>query len=57
MRLLVATTNAHKLAEIRDILAGLPVQIGSLDQYPGIDEAEENGTTFAENARSRSDSA
>ena len=53
MRLLVATTNTHKLAEIRDILAGLPVQIDSLDQYPGIDEAEEHGTTFAENARAK----
>ena len=53
MRLLVATTNTHKLAEIRDILAGLPVQIDSLDQYPGITEAEENGTTFAENARAK----
>lgn len=53
MRLLVATTNTHKLVEIRDILAGLPIQIGSLDQYPGIDEAEEHGTTFAENARAK----
>jgi len=53
VRLLVATTNTHKLAEIRDILAGLPVEIDSLDQYPGITEAEENGTTFAENARAK----
>ena len=50
MRLLVATTNQDKLTEIRDILAGLPVDLDSLDQYPGIDEPEENGATFAENA-------
>ena len=53
MRLLVATTNAHKLTEIRNILAGLPVDLDSLEQYPGIDEAEENGATFAENARAK----
>ena len=53
MKLLVATTNNHKLEEIRKILAGLPIQIDSLDQYPGIDVAEEDGTTFAENARAK----
>lgn len=51
MRLLVATTNRGKLAEIRNILAGLAVEIDSLDEYPGVEEAEENGATFAENAR------
>ena len=53
MRLLVATTNQHKLLEIQDILKSLPVRIDSLERYPGITEAEENGTTFAENARSK----
>ena len=51
MRLLVATTNRGKLVEIREILAGLPVDIDSLDTYPGIAAAEEHGTTFVENAR------
>ena len=51
MRLLVATTNRGKLVEIREVLAGLPVDIDSLDKYPGIAAAEEHGTTFAENAR------
>ena len=51
MRLLVATTNPGKFAEIRKLLAGLPIRIDSLDKYPGIAEAEEPGSTFAENAR------
>ena len=52
MRLLVATTNAGKLAEIRTILADLPgCDLESLADHPGITEAEETGDTFAENAR------
>ena len=52
MRLLVATTNAGKLAEIRTILADLNgCDIESLADHPGTAEAEETGTTFAENAR------
>ncbi len=53
MRLLVATTNRNKVIEIREILAGLPVDIDSLDRYPGVEVAEEPGTTFAENARAK----
>jgi XTP/dITP diphosphohydrolase len=50
-RLLVATTNPGKLREIRGILAGAPVELVSLEQFPGIAEPEETGATFAENAR------
>lgn len=50
-KLLLATTNAGKLREIRGILAGLPVELVSLARFPGIAEPEETGTTFAENAR------
>ena len=49
--LLVATTNAGKLREIRQILAGVGVDLVSLEQFPGIVEPEETGGTFAENAR------
>jgi len=49
--LLVATTNPGKLREIRGILAGVPVELVSLDQFPGLAEPEETGATFAENAR------
>jgi XTP/dITP diphosphohydrolase len=50
-RLLIATTNAGKLREIRGILAALPWELVSLEQFPGIAEPEETGATFAENAR------
>ena len=50
-RLLVATTNRGKLAEIRDILGGTPTTLATLDEHPGIGEPEETGATFAANAR------
>lgn len=53
MRLLVATTNANKLREIRGILAGLDLQVDGLDAYPAIDEPAETGLTFADNARQK----
>jgi XTP/dITP diphosphohydrolase len=49
--LLVATTNPGKLREIRGILAGASVDLVSLEQFPGIEEPEETGGTFADNAR------
>jgi XTP/dITP diphosphohydrolase len=53
VRLLVATTNRHKLREIRAILAGLSLEIDGLDAYPAIAEPEETGATFEENARQK----
>ena len=50
-RLLVATTNPGKVREIRGILAGVPIELVSLEQFPGMPEPEETGSTFAENAR------
>ena len=50
-RLLVATTNRGKLAEIRDILDGMPMAPATLDDHPRIAEPEETGATFAANAR------
>ncbi len=50
-RLLLATTNADKLREIRAILSRLPVEILTLQDLGNIPEPEETGTTFAENAR------
>jgi XTP/dITP diphosphohydrolase len=50
-QLLLATTNPGKLREIRGILADVPVELVSLEQFPGIEEPEETGATFAENAR------
>lgn len=51
--LILATTNAGKLREIRAVLAGLPVEIRALSDYPPVQEPEETGTTFEENARAK----
>ena len=50
MKLLVATTNRGKLGEIVPLLAGLPVDIETLADYPAIAPPDETGSTFAENA-------
>ena len=50
-RLLVATTNRGKLAEIRAVLAGMPTPLTSLDDHPPVDAPDETGATFAANAR------
>jgi len=51
--LLLATTNAGKLREIRDVLAGLPIEILALSDCPPVGEPEEAGHTFEENARAK----
>ncbi|HEU4781826.1 MAG TPA: RdgB/HAM1 family non-canonical purine NTP pyrophosphatase [Ktedonobacterales bacterium] len=48
--LLLATTNPHKIEELRAILAGLPYQLVSPSDIGLALEIEETGTTFAENA-------
>lgn len=50
-RLLVATTNEGKLREIEGILDGLSTELVTLAQFPHVEEPEETGTTFGENAR------
>jgi XTP/dITP diphosphohydrolase len=50
VRLLVATTNRGKLGEIFPLLAGLPIDIQTLADYPSIAPPEETGSAFAENA-------
>lgn len=50
-RLLVATTNAGKLREIRAILSDLRIEILSLADVAPLPEPEETGQSFAENAR------
>lgn len=49
MRLLLATRNAHKLAEIRAMLPG--VDLVGTDAFPGVPDPEETGATFEANAR------
>ena len=50
MRFVLATTNPHKVREIRALLEGLDVEILGLDALPPIEAPEETGTSFAENA-------
>jgi len=49
-RLLLATTNPHKIEELHAILAGLPYELVSPNEIGLALEVEETGTTFAENA-------
>ncbi|MCJ7728909.1 MAG: XTP/dITP diphosphatase [Sedimentisphaerales bacterium] len=51
-RILVASTNPGKLREIRQMLGGEIEWVG-LENFPGIPEIEEDGKTFAENARKK----
>jgi XTP/dITP diphosphohydrolase len=49
--LLVATTNPGKLREIAGILAGVSPTLVTLNDRKPVEEPEETGATFAENAR------
>lgn len=51
MRILLATRNAHKIEEMRALLDGSGIDLESLEPFPEIPEPDENGDTFAENAR------
>ena len=52
MRVLrVATTNPHKVREVRGLLAGVPVQVETLAGLPAGAEPEETADTFEGNAR------
>jgi XTP/dITP diphosphohydrolase len=48
--LLVATTNKGKLREIQALLDGAPVSLKTLNDFPPLEEPEETGRTFEENA-------
>ncbi|HVK03927.1 MAG TPA: RdgB/HAM1 family non-canonical purine NTP pyrophosphatase [Armatimonadaceae bacterium] len=50
-RLVLATRNAHKVEEMRALLADVPVEMVGMDAYPEVPMPEETGETFAENAR------
>ncbi|WP_339817229.1 XTP/dITP diphosphatase [Paenibacillus sp. FSL R7-0216] len=50
---IVATRNAGKVKEFAHALAPLGKEVQSLADYPEAPEVEEDGTTFAENARKK----
>jgi XTP/dITP diphosphohydrolase len=51
MRLLLATTNEGKLREIRDLLAGLPIEWATLADLPRLPPPDETEPSFEGNAR------
>jgi len=48
--IVVATGNAHKVQEYRELLEGQNVELKSLLDYPHFPGVEEDGATFRENA-------
>jgi len=51
LRLLLATTNPGKIREVRPILQDLPIELLTLADVAPVDEPDETGLTFADNAR------
>lgn len=53
-RIVLATRNAHKVIEVREILADVVEEIGleivGLQEFPHLEDVVEDGVTFAENA-------
>jgi XTP/dITP diphosphohydrolase len=49
MKVLIATNNAHKTREFKQLL-GADFQVGDLREYSRLPAVAENGKTFAENA-------
>ncbi|MBN2008418.1 XTP/dITP diphosphatase [candidate division KSB1 bacterium] len=50
LSLILATNNRHKVDEIKDVLAGLEIDIHTLDEFPEIPEVIEDGDTLEANA-------
>jgi XTP/dITP diphosphohydrolase len=50
-RIIIASTNPHKIDKLKIILEPYFGEIKSLLDFPGVTPVEENGQTFAENAR------
>ena len=51
MKLLIASNNAHKVAEIKAIVGDFFDEVLSLREAGVEADVEENGSTFADNAR------
>ena len=49
-RLVLGSHNKKKLAELKQLLADLPLEVTDLSPYPDAPEVDETGTTFEENA-------
>jgi len=53
-RIVLATRNAHKVAELKailgDLISGLDLEIVGVGEFPDVEDVVETGVTFAENA-------
>ncbi len=49
-RLVLASRNTKKIAELRELLAGTGIEVQSSAEFPDVPEIVEDGATFAENA-------
>ena len=50
-KIIIATKNKSKIVEMQTAFKNQPIQIISLSDFGDLPDAEENGKTFAENAR------
>ncbi len=50
MRLILATRNAHKLQELRELFHAPELELEDASAVPGAPDVEETGVTFTENA-------
>jgi XTP/dITP diphosphohydrolase len=48
--LLLATTNSGKIVEYKSLLASLPLRLRNLAEFSGVEDVEETGKTFSDNA-------
>ena len=49
-KIVFATTNEGKVKEIKEILAGFPIEVVSMKEMNITADIEENGATFEENS-------
>ncbi len=52
-KVVLATRNRGKVAELRELLEGLGIELPSLEHFPNVPEVEEDGETFETNARKK----
>lgn len=50
VKILIASANPDKRAELEKLLSGLPVEVTSLAEFPDAPEVVEDGETFEQNA-------
>jgi XTP/dITP diphosphohydrolase len=54
-KLVLATANQNKLIEIKELLQGLPVEVATIADYPGLEMPEEDQPTFKGNAAKKAE--